>query len=70
MSRYIVMIEDDGTRDVPEIVRLRHLLKQALRAFQLRAVEVTEVEAPPVLKVLEKTRHFLQTPQGNATAIA
>jgi hypothetical protein len=43
-ARYRVELRAVGPDDVPVVVRLRRLLKVALRAFGLRAVRVEQVE--------------------------
>ena len=43
-GRFLVELQAVGPDHVPVVVRLRRLLKVALRAFGLRAVKVEQVE--------------------------
>ena len=53
MPRYLILLESTPG-DAPPIIRLRHLLKAALRQYGLRCAEAEEVPEEPIEPV---TRH-------------
>ena len=55
-ARYRVELRAVGPDDVPVVIRLRRLLKVALRAFGLRAVKVEQVEPAGDGPVVTDTR--------------